>query len=77
MEASTENIYLVMILVITFIDKDKEVIKINLIQKLCKHKVYEVIKCEKEAKQYTCRCCNCKLVFTLPKAVGEVYSNMS
>lgn len=66
-----------MILVITFIDKDKEVIKINLIQKLCKHKVYEVIKCEKEAKQYTCRCCNCKLVFTLPKAVGEVYSNMS
>ena len=74
MEASTENIYLVMILVIIF--TDKEVIKINLIQKLCKHKVYEVIKCEKNAKQYTCRCCNCKLVFTLPKAVGEVYSNM-
>lgn len=52
-------------------------IKINLVQRLCRHKVYEVIKCEKDAKQYTCRCCNCKLVFTLPKAVGEVYSNMS
>ena len=44
----------------------------NLKQALCKHKIYTIIKCNKDDRYYICRC-KCGYEFDKPKALGEMY----
>lgn len=43
-------------------------------KKICRHKKYKIIKCNKDDKYYICECIFCGERYTKPKAVGEVYS---
>ena len=45
----------------------------DLKQKLCKHKEYEILSCEKDKTYYPCKCIKCGYQFDLFKAKDEMY----